>query len=45
MIERFSGDTQSNPVEESETVESPAKRTKYCCSGGGRGGVGDLLGD
>ena len=42
LIEVFSRDAQSNPEEESENVESPAKRTKYCRSGGVGG---DMLED
>ena len=45
LVEIFSRDTESNPKEESEIMESPAKRTKYFRFGGGGGGVGDLLED
>ena len=45
LVEIFSRDTESNPKEESEIMESPAKRTKYFRFGGGGGEVGDLLED
>ena len=35
LVEVFKEDTHSNPQEESEIIASPAKRTKYCRSGGG----------
>ena len=41
LVEVFKEDTHSNPQEESEIIASPAKRTKYCRSGGG----GDILVD